>query len=231
MFGEQVLHHVRRLRAVIDGHALLALVPVGDNRTRFIGHAGVASKNKSGFDHRVSFRESRVDGADVQFPLEAKIVAKRSVDDRRFAIESRLRIGDGRQLLVTHVDQFTSVLSLRACTRDDGANSLTLPAGAVDRDRRLRRRFEALQMSEHANPRRHDFGEFGTGHDRNHARRFFSGLAANLDDTCMSVRRPHISNMGHARQRYVAHILSPALRQPLQIRPRHRAADVRIWPV
>ncbi len=32
MLGEQVLHHVRRLRALIDGQALLAGVPVGDDR-------------------------------------------------------------------------------------------------------------------------------------------------------------------------------------------------------
>ena len=36
MLGEQVLHHVRRLRAVIDGHALLAFVPVGDDRARLV---------------------------------------------------------------------------------------------------------------------------------------------------------------------------------------------------
>ena len=32
MLGEQVLHHVRRLRALVDGQALLARVPVGDDR-------------------------------------------------------------------------------------------------------------------------------------------------------------------------------------------------------
>ena len=34
MLGEQVLHHVRRLRALVHGHALLAGIPVGDDGAR-----------------------------------------------------------------------------------------------------------------------------------------------------------------------------------------------------
>ncbi len=96
MLGEQVLHHVRCLRALVDRHPLLAFVPVGDDRARLVGHAGVAPKNKCGFDHCIGFGESLVDSAHIQFSFKAEIVAKRSVNDGRFAIESRFRIGDGR---------------------------------------------------------------------------------------------------------------------------------------
>ena len=226
MLGKQVLHHMRCLRTLIDRHALLAFVPVGDDRTRLVGDTGVASKNKCGFDHRVGFRKGFVDGAHLQLALKAEIVAKRGVNDRRFAIESRFRIGDGRQFLVTHVHQFTSVLSLRARARNHGANGLALPARAVDRDRRLRRRFEALQMREHADPRRHDLCKLGAGHDRNDPRRLFRGLGGDPGNACMRVRGTHVRNMSHARQGYVADILPATLRQPLQIRSWHRAPDV-----
>ena len=51
MLGEQVLHHVRRLRALIHSHALLAGVPVGDDGARLVGDAGVAAEHESRFDH------------------------------------------------------------------------------------------------------------------------------------------------------------------------------------
>ena len=77
MLGEQVLHHVRRLRAVIDGQALLALVPVGDHGARLGGDAGVAAEQEGGLHHRVGFGEGLVGRADFQLALEAEIVAER----------------------------------------------------------------------------------------------------------------------------------------------------------
>ena len=77
MLGEQVLHHVRRLRAVIDGQALLAGVPVGDQRARLGGDAGVAAEHEGGLDHRVGVGEGLVDLADFELALEAEIVAER----------------------------------------------------------------------------------------------------------------------------------------------------------
>ena len=60
MFGEQVLHHVRRLRALIDGHALLASIPVCDNGARFIGNTGVAAEYERGLDDSVRGLETCV---------------------------------------------------------------------------------------------------------------------------------------------------------------------------
>jgi hypothetical protein len=50
MLGEQILHHVRRLGALIDGEALVALVPVGHGRARLVGDAGVAAEYEGGLD-------------------------------------------------------------------------------------------------------------------------------------------------------------------------------------
>ena len=71
-----------RLRAVIHGHALLALVPVGDDGARLVGHAGVAAETKSGFDDRIGFSKRLVDRADIELALKAEIVAERGVDHR-----------------------------------------------------------------------------------------------------------------------------------------------------
>ncbi len=60
VLGEQVLHHVRRLRALVDGEALLALVPVGDDGARLGGDAGVAAEHEGGLDHGVRLSEGLV---------------------------------------------------------------------------------------------------------------------------------------------------------------------------
>ena len=231
MLGEQVLHHVRRLRAVIDGQALLALVPVGDDGARLGGDAGVAAEHERGLDHRIGRGEGFVGGADFQLAFEAEIVAEFRLDHRRLRIERGFRIGDRGQGLVGHLDQLADILGLRPRARDHGADGLALPAGALDRDRILRRGFEALEMGEHADPGRHHLGQFGAGDDRDDAGRVLRGFGLDADDARMRVRRAQEGDMGHARQADVADILPATLRQPLQIGPRHRAADVGIRPV
>ena len=76
MLGEQVLHHVRRLRALIDRHALLAGVPVGDDGARLVADAGVAAEDEGRFDHGVGIGEGLVDVADIELALETEIVAE-----------------------------------------------------------------------------------------------------------------------------------------------------------
>ena len=94
MLGEQVLHHVRRLRALIDGQALLAGIPVGDDGARLVGDAGVAAEHERGLDHGVGLGEALVGIAGGVHALEAEIVADRRMDHRRLRIERGLRIGD-----------------------------------------------------------------------------------------------------------------------------------------
>ncbi len=163
MLGEQVLHHVRRLRAVIDGEALLARVPVGDDGARLVGDAGVAAEHEGRLDHRVGVREALVGVAGDVRALEGEIVAELGMDHRRAGIERGFGVGDRRQLLVVDLDQLARVLGLGAGARDHGADRLALPAGALDRDRVLRRRLDALEMREHADPGRDHLGELGAG--------------------------------------------------------------------
>ena len=126
---------MRSLRALINGHPLLTFVPVGDDRARLVGHAGVTAEAERGLDHGVGFRERRVDSADVELALEAEIVTERGVNHRCLAVERDLRVGDRGKLFVIHFDQLAGILGLGAGVRDHRADSFTLPARALDGDR------------------------------------------------------------------------------------------------
>ena len=231
MQGEQVLHHVRRLRALVHGQALIARAPVGDDRARLVGDAGVAAEHEGGLHHSVGLGERLVGVAHGQRALETKIVVDRGMDHRRARIERGFRIGNRRKLLVSHFHQSAGVLGLRSACCHHGADRLAGPAGAVDRDGVLRRRFQALQMGEHADPRRDDLGQFRAGDDRDHARRLFRRGRVDRYDPGVGMRRAHKRHMRHPRQHHVADILRAALRQPRQVRPGHRASDIGIRPV
>ena len=144
MLGEQVLHHVRRLRALVDGQALLAGIPVGDDCARLIGDAGMAAEVERSLDDLIGFREALVGIASHMRALEGEIVAELGMDHGRSGIERGLGVGDDRQLLVHDFDQLAGIFGLRARTRHHGAHRLALPAGAIDRDGVLRRRLDAL---------------------------------------------------------------------------------------
>ena len=118
VLGKQVLHHVRRLRALIDRQARFAGIPVGDDGARLVGDAGVAAEHECGLDHGVGLGEALVGIARGMHALEAEIVADRWMDHRRLGIERRFRIGDRLQFLIIHRDQFAAVLGLgAACGR------------------------------------------------------------------------------------------------------------------
>ena len=231
VLGEQVLRHVRRLRALIDRQPRFARIPVGDDGARLVGDAGMAAEDKCRLDHGVGFGKALVRLAGIEHALESEIVAKLGMDDRRLGVERRFRVGHAGQRFVIHFNQRASVFGFGAAARHDGAHRLALPAGAIDGDGVLRRRFDALEMREHADPRRDHLGKLGAGDDRDHAGRFLCFRRFDVFDAGVRVRRAHEGDMRHARQHDVGDILAAALRQPRQIWPRHRAADIGIRPI
>ena len=231
MLGEQVLHHVRRLRALMDGEALLARIPVGDDGARFVGHAGMAAEHERGFSDRVGFGKRLVRVAGDECTLERQVVAELGMDHRRRLVERGFRVGDGGQHFILDGDKRASVLGKRAGLRDHRGDRLALPAGTVDGDGVLRRRFDAFEMGEHADPRRDDFRKLDAGDHRHHARRLFRRRGVDVLNARMGVRRAQKSDMRHARQDDVADILAAPLRQAREIRPRHRAADIGVRPI
>ena len=231
VLGKQVLHHVRRLRALIDRETLLARVPIGHDRARLVGHAGVAAEAERGFDDRIGLRKSLIRRTGFVLALEGEIVAQLRMDHLRRRIERGLGIRDRCQLFVGDFDQLARILGQRAGARHHGANRFALPARAVDRDRILRRRLDPFQVREHANPWGHDFGELGAGHHCDDAIRLLGRRGLDVADACMRMRRAYEGDMHHARQRDVADILGSSLGQARKVGPRHRAADVGVRPV
>jgi len=136
VLGEQVLRHVRRLRALVDREALLAGIPVGHDGAGLVGDAGMAAEHEGLRDDRVGVGKALVGIADVQPALERKIVAKLGMDHRRRRIERGLGIGHAGERFVVHLDQRGGVLRFGAGAGDHGAHRFALPAGPLDRDGR-----------------------------------------------------------------------------------------------
>ena len=92
------------------------------------------------------------------------------MNDRDLRIERGAHVGHRLELLVFHRDVFRCIFRSSAAGRDHRRDGLALPADAVDGDRALRRRFQAFQMREHANPRRDDGSKLLARHDGDSAR-------------------------------------------------------------
>ncbi len=95
----------------------------------------------------------------------------------------------------------------------------------------LRRGFQAFQMREHTDPRRDDGGKFFARNDGDNARQALRRADLNCHDPGMCMRRAQEHQMRHAREFHVADIEPAPLHQPIEIRPRHRLADVGVRPV
>ena len=138
-----------------------------------LADAGVAAEHEGGLDHGVGLVEALVRIAGDVHALEGEVVAELGMDHRRRRVERGFGVGDGGQFLVVDLDQLAGVLGLGARARDHGADRFALPAGAIDGDGVLRRRLDALEMREHADPGRDHLGELRAGDDGDHARRLF----------------------------------------------------------
>ena len=191
----------------------------------------MAAEQERRLGDRIGFDECLVDRAGVERAFEREIVAQLRMDHRRCLIERGLRVGDGRQLLVFDFDQLGRVLGERTGARDYGEDRLALPARALDRDRVLRRGFEALEMREDADPRGAHLRQLRAGDDGDHAGRALRHVGFYLFDARVRVGRAHEGDVRHARQDDVAHVLPAPLREPREVRARHRAADIGIGPI
>ena len=100
MKGGDVLHHVRRLRALVDRQPRLGGVPVGHHRARLQRHAGVPSEDEIRFHDLVGAGKRRIDSAGVEVALEGEVVAERGMDDRRLRIERGAHVRHRFQFLV-----------------------------------------------------------------------------------------------------------------------------------
>ena len=104
---------------MVDGQALLAGVPVGDDGARLVGDAGVAAEHERGLDHRVGLGKTLVGIAGGMGTLEGEVIAEVGMDHRRCRIERGLGVGDGWQRLIVNCHHVAGILGsarLRATT-------------------------------------------------------------------------------------------------------------------
>ena len=226
-----VLHHVRRLRALVDRQPRLGGVPVRQHGARLQRHAGVPSKDEIRFHHLVGVGKRRIDGAGVEVTLESEVVAERGMNDRGFRIERGAHVRHRVQFLIFNRDDFRRILCDGAAGRHHGRDGFALPADMVDRDRMLRRRFETLQVRQHANPWRDDGRQLFACHDGDDARQALCRAGVDPDDFRMGVGRAQEHHMRHARQLHVADIKPASLHQPLEVGPWDHLADIGVRPI
>ena len=106
MQGGDVLHHVRRLGALIDRSAAPRRRFQSATMARGSSVTPVwRPKTKFGFDHLVGLGECLIDGAGVEVALEGEIVAERGMDDRRRRIERGAHVRHRFQFLIVDRDQ------------------------------------------------------------------------------------------------------------------------------
>ena len=232
MLGEQVLHHVRRLGRVIDGEPLLARIPVGEDGARLVADAGVAAEDEGLLDHGVGFGEGLVHLADIERALEGEVVAELGMDHRRLRIERGFRIGDRGQFLICRSR------SVRRRPRPARASARPRrrpprPASRRDRPRCAYCGADLMPFRCVSTPTQGviTFASSGPVTTAITPGAFSALLLSIFTMRACACGERRYATCAHARQRHVAHILRAALREPLQVRARHRAADIGIRTV
>ena len=222
---EDVLHHVRRLGGVVHGERVLGGVVVGEDRAALQAHARMAAEVEGVLDHEVRPGEGLVHPARVELALEADVVLVLGVNDG-FALEGLFHVHDDGQLLPLRLDQPDRVLGLRARLGDHRGDRLALPAGALDGERVLLGRLDALQVREHRDPGRAVLGERPAVEHADDAFGFQCLREIELLDPRMRIRAAEERRVREPREAQVVGEGAAALQQPLRVRPRHALADV-----
>ena len=109
-------------------------------------------------DDYVGLGEDLVHAARIVLALEADVVFKFLVN-HHVAAQRGFHVDDDRQLFPLGLDELHGVLGLGARLGDHRGARLALPAGALDGDRVLLGRLDALQVREHRDPRRAVLGD------------------------------------------------------------------------
>ena len=233
MLANDVLHHVRRLRALIHRQPRLAGVPVGDDRARLQRHAGMAAEDELRLHDLVGVREGlrrrrrrracarrrdcrRARDGSPASPDRAR--SRMSVDRRR-APRNRPRPARPRPR-PRRGWRATMAATASPCQQ---ARSIAMACcGADFRPFRCDSTpTQGVMTSASSSP----VTTAITPGSRSRRR------GVDAQDVRMRMGRAQIDDMRHARQHDVADIVPASLQQPLEIRPRHRAADVGIRPV
>ena len=229
--GQHLLHHVRRLRRMVDGERGVALVELGEDRARLQRHAGVATGVEGRLDDLVRASEGVGDVAALVDALEDEVVAEIGMDDRRCLVEGRLHVGDRREHLPGDRDLGCGVLGGGAAVGHDGGDRLAGPGRRRERQRQLRGRLHALEVGENGHPGLAVRSQVLAGEDAQHAGDFERGVRIDPADLRVRMRAAHERDMHHARQHEVIDVLPAPLDELARIGARDRSPDVGVRPV
>ena len=222
---EDVLHHVGCLGGMVDRQRVLRRVVIGEDRASLERHAGVAAELVGLLDDDVRFCERLVDAPRVEPAREADVVAEIGVNDD-LAGERFLHVGDHRQLLPIGLDVLQGVLALRAGFGHHRRHRLALAARALDRDGELRRRFDALEMAEHTDPRLAVLGDRAAVECRDHARLARGLRQIEALEPRVRVGAAEEHDVRQPRKAQVVDVSAAALQEAPGVRARDALADV-----
>ena len=231
MAGEQHLDHVRRLAAVMQREAGLRRIEARDHRPSLGRDAGMAGEAKAALDDRVGRGERGLDVAGRDFAPIEQVVAELGMQHRRVGRQRVLELAHHRKLVPVDPHQLRRILGDGTGLRGDCDDRLTLPAGALDRERVLRRRAQRRSVGHGAPPRRHPPGELGAG---DHAGDAVEGQrlgAVDAVDPGMGVRASHKGQADHAGQRQIIDIGAAPGDRAARTWPGQRASDDSVRPI
>ena len=212
MPGKNILHHVRRLGAVVHRERMLCRVVVGQNGTRLVGHAGVTAEVVGFFHHHLGFGKGFCKALGFQGAGEANVVAQIGMDDDVPPLRG-LHVGDGGQRLPLDLHMVQRIFCLSAGFGDDGDHRLALPAHAVNGQRMLWRRLDAFQMPENAHPGRAKLGHSTTVHHGNDAGLLARLGQVHLGDFGVGMRAAIERHMGQARHTHIVEVGATSLQK------------------
>jgi len=154
MLGQQGLHDVRRLTAMVDGERPVRRCEVGEDRARLGGYAGLAIEPERGLDRRPGASEPRFRITGLEPPFEGEVVAELVMDDGCPRVERRRWVDDRGKGLPLDADALDRVLGGGPGIGHRHRDRLSLPAHPVDGERVLGRRPQTGNMGEDTPPGR-----------------------------------------------------------------------------
>ncbi len=230
MLGEDVLHHVWRLGRHVDRELVVGLVIIGENNARFERHAGVAVEVKGLLHDAGRLGECLVHVTGIDRVLEGDVVAELRVDNIGVGVTSRLRVGNRRQDLVVDLDHGCGIFRLGARGGDHSGDCLALPGHVIDRDGRLRRGFEGLEVGQHSHPGLAVVQQLLAGNDPHDTGHALSSGGVDALDLRVGMWRAQVDRVHHSGQLDIVHEPTLAAHQLAHVRPRNDLADIAIRP-
>ena len=231
LLGKDTLHHMRRLGGMIHSQCFIRRVVIGDDGTRFQRNTSMTPGDEARLHYLMRRRKGSGYISAFSRAGEDKIIAQFRVDHDRAGGECCLHIGLRSQSFEFDIQRGHAIFGRRAGLRNHRHNRLTLPGGAVERQRILRRRFHALQMVKRRYPGIAYLRQIMACEDAHHTRHRLGACRINGAEFRMRMGATQKRRMQHARQSHIIRIGRAPLHQPRHIRARHGSPDIGIGQI